>query len=103
MSAMHVQKLAVVLFAYNEAGNLFRLLRRIDHVLFRDLRIAEVQYAICVQGADGTLAEAKKFASEVENRASVQIGYFAQPLGVYGAANSAMALVDGEPLSLIHI
>jgi dolichol-phosphate mannosyltransferase len=97
MSDMHVQKLAVVLFAYNEIGNLLRLLRRIDDVLSRDVKIASVQYAICVQGIDGTLAEAEKFAREVEDRVSVRIEHFPQPLGVYGAANQALSLVDGDP------
>lgn len=97
MHSIHVQSLAVVLFAYDEKGNLFRLLRRLDQVLNHDLRIEKVQYAICVQGVDGTLDEASRFASEVGDRASVEIRHSVQPLGVYGAASTAVCLVDGVP------
>lgn len=97
MRSNRLQSLAVVLFAYDEKGNLLRLLRRLDQVLDRDLRLDNVQYAICIQGTDGTLDEAQQFAEEVCERVSVRISYSAQPLGIHGAASRAFALVTGSP------
>lgn len=97
MQSTWLQSLAVVLFAYDEKGNLFRLLRRLDQVLHRDVRLEKVQYAICVQGTDGTLDEAHRFAQEVRDRASVHISHSAHPLGIHGAASEAFAMVCGRP------
>ena len=90
--------IAVVLFAYNEKGNLLRLLRRIHDALGKELPAnGSVQYCICVQGTDGTYEEAITFSREVESNTIVSLRHSASPLGVQGACTAAFDLVKGKP------
>jgi dolichol-phosphate mannosyltransferase len=92
-----IRKIAVVLFAYNEKGNLLRLLRRLHASLISINPNMNIEYAICVQGTDGTLREAHIFSEEVQEKSVVSIEHSAQPLGIRGAAVSAFNLVKGAP------
>lgn len=92
-----MQQLAVVLFAYNEEGNLLRLLRRLQSEIIRIHPKLELQYAICVQGNVETLKEAEQFQLEVKERASVNITHSSMPLGIRGAAVRAFEQVKGKP------
>ena len=93
------ESLAVVLYAYNERGNLLRLLSRIRAVLARELPECRVRYAICVQGQDGTLDEVRRFEESLRGDPRSRLASFhsAAPMGVRGACLQAFALVDGQP------
>lgn len=93
---LEVRDLAVVLFAYNESGNLLRLLRRLQAKLQDELPEARIQYGICVQGDDGTLEEAQTFSSEVRENETVAIDHSPRPLGIRPACERAFSLIDGR-------
>jgi len=90
---MKIDRLAVVLFAYNEKGNLLRLLQRLKTTLDAHLPEASLQFGICVQGDDGTLAEAEEFRQAVDKGGSVAIVHFPEPLGIRPACLNAFALI----------
>lgn len=92
-----IRHIAVVLFSYDERDNLLRLLRRIHNTLKQIIPDSQLQYAICVQGTDGTLDEAKLFSKEVDAEAKVYIYHTEQPLGVGMACVKAFEQVHGLP------
>lgn len=93
-----IKNIAIVLFAYDEKGNLLRLLCRLHAVLMKELpRDVNIQYCLCVQGTDGTYEEARAFSEEVASDATVSIKHSAEPLGIYGACTAAFDLVEGNP------
>lgn len=94
-SAQSVESVAVVLFAYDEKGNLLRLLRRLQKTLAEIIPAAVIQYGICVQGEDGTLEEARVFESEAGDKETVAIAHSPRPLGIRPACTRAFGLVEG--------
>lgn len=96
-SQYRIKNLAVVLFAYNEQGNLKNLLRRIHTTLKWEAPDTRVQYAVCIQGDDNTFAEASAFAKGVGDEADVHIEHSVTPLGIRGACVRAFGLVQGKP------
>lgn len=97
MARYKIDHLAVVLFAYNEEGNLLRLLRRLHITLKFEAPGVTVQYAICVQGTDGTSKEVERFAREVGDESEVNMLHSEQPSGVRKACIKAFELVQGRP------
>ncbi len=91
---MKIDNLAVVLFAFNERGNLLRLLRRVAATLDQHLPKVHVQFGICVQGRDGTLEEAEEFRREHNGNGSVAIVHFPHALGIRPACVSAFGLIE---------
>lgn len=96
-TSVNIDSLAVVLFAYNERGNLLRLLERLKTTLDEHLPKARLQFGICVQGNDGTLEEAEEFREIVDGRGSVAIVHFPEPIGIRPACVNAFSLID-EPV-----
>jgi len=94
---MNIDNLAVVLFAYNERGNLLRLLRRLETTIGEHLPDARVQFGICVQGSDGTLEEAEAFKREFQGNGLVAIGHSSEPLGIRPACAKSFSLIE-EPV-----
>jgi dolichol-phosphate mannosyltransferase len=96
-TSLNIDSLAVVLFAYNERGNLLRLLKRLESTLDEHLPEARILFGICVQGNDGTLGEAEQFRRDFDSKGSVAIVHFPEPLGIRPACVNAFALID-EPV-----
>ena len=92
-----ISALAVVLFAYNEEGNLLRLLRRLKLELNRMIPEARVQYCICIQGVDNSGDELRMFSEELGSSSFISWCKYPVPIGVSNAANASFALVHGTP------
>ncbi len=95
MVAEGIDRIAIVLFAYEEQGNLLRLLHGLREVIGEHLPDTEVQVAVCVQGTDGTLDEAHDFKREMAGRWRVSITHSKTPLGIREACTRSFALVEG--------
>ena len=92
-----IETLAVVLFAYNEEGNLLRLLRRLRQELAVIIPQARVQYCVCIQGVDGSADELREFMGELGSQSQVAFCEFPQPIGVRKAAQASFALIHETP------
>ncbi len=95
-AAEGIASLAIVLFAYDEKGNLLRLLRRLREVIGEHLPGTYVQVAVCIQGTDGSVDEARAFERETTGW-QVSISHSAAPLGIREACVRAFGLVEDAP------
>ena len=94
---MPIESLAVVLFAYNEQGNLLRLLRSLRQELDRIIPQARVHYCVCIQGSDGSAAELREFTGEISSPSQVSFCEYPNPIGVRNAAKASFAMVHETP------
>ncbi|MGK5087748.1 glycosyltransferase [Bdellovibrionota bacterium FG-2] len=100
-TAFNIDQLAVVLFAYNENGNLLRLLQALNQEISKISPRTQVQFAICVQGNQETLDEVLQFKDEMGDHRRLNYHYSPLPVGVAGAAVKAFELVEGEPTAFL--
>lgn len=94
---MPIESLAVVLFAYNEKGNLLRLLRSLRYELNRIIPQTRVQYCVCIQGDDGSVDELREFMGELSSPSQVSFCEYLKPIGVRDAAKASFAMVHETP------
>lgn len=89
-------RVCVVLAAYDEAGNVGRLLQRL-HTTLTSMQFP-TRYVVVVQGTDGTLEEIEGLRDRLGN---LVVSYSREPLGVGEAFRRAFALVSDNDDDLV--